>query len=70
MTNWPVTLFCPNHRTKEKASLKQTLAASHRAYLSNRSQLEQEVSHLKKEVECLELKLANTQKVLKYLASK
>lgn len=65
MTDWPVTLFCPTHRTKENAGLKQTLAASHHAYLSNRSQLEQEVSHLKKEVGRLELKLANTQKVLK-----
>ncbi|XP_026217276.1 myosin-2 heavy chain-like isoform X2 [Anabas testudineus] len=50
-------------QTKETAGLKQTLSASHHVYLSNRSQLEQEVSHLKKEVGRLELELADTQKV-------
>uniref|UniRef100_A0AAQ5WWK2 Uncharacterized protein n=1 Tax=Amphiprion ocellaris TaxID=80972 RepID=A0AAQ5WWK2_AMPOC len=50
-------------QTQENVGLKQTLAASHRKHLSNRSELEDKVAHLKKEVTCLELELADTQKV-------
>ena len=45
--------------------LKQSLVASHQAHTSSRSQLEQEVLSLKKEVTRLELELADTQKVWK-----
>ncbi|XP_059183424.1 myosin-10-like [Centropristis striata] len=50
-------------QAKEKAGLKQSLVASHHTHISNRSQLEQEVMCLKKEVTRLELELADTQKV-------
>ncbi|XP_055364326.1 coiled-coil domain-containing protein 18-like isoform X2 [Betta splendens] len=50
-------------QAEKKASLKQMLASSHSAHLSSRSKLEQEVSHLKKEVGRLELELADSQKV-------
>lgn len=61
----PVTVCSPPCRAQEKAVLKQSLVASHHAHMSNRSQLEQEVLRLKKEVTRLELELADTQKVLK-----
>ncbi|XP_023272779.1 myosin-10-like [Seriola lalandi dorsalis] len=50
-------------QTQEKANLKQSLAVSHHTHLSNRSQLEQEVTQLKNKVTHLELELADTQKV-------
>ncbi|KAM8731967.1 uncharacterized protein AB9X84_026192 isoform 2-T2 [Acanthopagrus schlegelii] len=50
-------------QTQEKVGLKQSLVASHQAHTSSRSQLEQEVLSLKKEVTRLELELADTQKV-------
>nr|XP_046227148.1 myosin-2 heavy chain-like isoform X2 [Scatophagus argus] len=50
-------------QTEEKAALKQSLVVSHNTHLSSRSQLEQEVLSLKKEVTRLELELADTQKV-------
>lgn len=61
----PVTVCSPPYRAQEKAGLKRSLVASHHAHMSNRSQLEQEVLRLKKEVARLELELADTQKVLK-----
>ncbi|XP_040922251.1 golgin subfamily A member 6-like protein 22 [Toxotes jaculatrix] len=50
-------------QSQEKEGLRRSLAASHHAHLSNRSQLEQEVTRLKNEVAHLELELADTQKV-------
>ncbi|XP_008274523.1 trichohyalin [Stegastes partitus] len=50
-------------QTQENMGLKQTLAASHHKHLSIRSELEDEVARLKKEVSCLELELAGTQKI-------
>ncbi|XP_035512531.1 nuclear mitotic apparatus protein 1-like [Morone saxatilis] len=50
-------------QTQEKVGLKQSLVASRRTHISNRSQLEQEVLCLKKEVTRLELELSDTQKV-------
>ncbi|XP_051796416.1 trichohyalin-like [Acanthochromis polyacanthus] len=50
-------------QTQENVGLKQTLAASHHKHLCNRSELEDEVAHLKKEVTCFERELADTQKV-------
>ncbi|XP_042366821.1 myosin-9-like [Plectropomus leopardus] len=50
-------------QAKEKMGLKQSLLASHHTHMSDRSGLEQEVMHLKKEVTRLEVELADTQKV-------
>ncbi|XP_078137178.1 uncharacterized protein LOC144537376 isoform X1 [Sander vitreus] len=50
-------------QAQEKVGLKQSLLTSHHTHMSNRSQLEQEVIRLKKEVTRLELELADTQKV-------
>ncbi|KAG7526686.1 hypothetical protein JOB18_043903 [Solea senegalensis] len=50
-------------QTEENAVLKQSVAHSQRAHLSDRSQLEKEVTHLKNEVKRLELELADTQKI-------
>ncbi|XP_071341553.1 early endosome antigen 1-like isoform X2 [Trachinotus anak] len=50
-------------QTQEKADLKQSLAASHHAHLSNCSQQEQEVTRLKNKVTHLELELADIQEV-------
>ncbi|XP_034562890.1 trichohyalin-like [Notolabrus celidotus] len=50
-------------QVQEKVALKQSLLASNHTHTSNRTQLEQEVIHLKKEVTRLELELADNQKV-------
>ncbi|KAI3355180.1 hypothetical protein L3Q82_018038, partial [Scortum barcoo] len=50
-------------QAQEKVGLKQSLVASHHTHMTDRSQLEQEVTCLKKEVTRLELELADTQKV-------
>ncbi|XP_058501386.1 golgin subfamily A member 6-like protein 22 isoform X1 [Solea solea] len=50
-------------QTEENAVLKQSVAHSQRAHLSDRSQLEKEVTHLKNEVKRLELELADTQNI-------
>ncbi|KAL7374313.1 hypothetical protein ABVT39_026272 [Epinephelus coioides] len=50
-------------QAQEKAGLKQSLVASRHTHMSDRSQLEQEAMHLKKEVTRLEVELADTQKV-------
>ncbi|KAK9527878.1 hypothetical protein VZT92_014401 [Zoarces viviparus] len=50
-------------QAQQKAGLRQSLVASHRTNMSNRSQLEQEVIRLKAEVTRLKLELADTQKV-------
>ncbi|KAF3836028.1 hypothetical protein F7725_028586 [Dissostichus mawsoni] len=50
-------------RAQEKVCLKRSLLASHHTHMSDRSQLEQEAIHLKKEVTRVELELADTQKV-------
>lgn len=57
----PVSLCFPPRRAQQKAELKQSLVAN----MCNRSQLEQEVIHLKKEVTRLKHELADTQKVFK-----
>ncbi|KAI4806841.1 hypothetical protein KUCAC02_017637, partial [Chaenocephalus aceratus] len=46
-----------------KVCLKRSLLASHHTHVIDRSQLEQEAIHLKNEVTCVELELADTQKV-------
>ncbi|XP_029385530.1 flagellar attachment zone protein 1-like [Echeneis naucrates] len=50
-------------QAQEKASLKQSLAASQHAHLSIHRQLENEVTQLKNKVSHSELELADTQKV-------
>ncbi|XP_030254677.1 golgin subfamily A member 6-like protein 22 isoform X2 [Sparus aurata] len=49
-------------QAEEKVGLKQSLVASRQAHISSRSQLEQDVLSLKKEVTRLELELGDTQK--------
>ncbi|KAL3040959.1 hypothetical protein OYC64_011857 [Pagothenia borchgrevinki] len=50
-------------QAQEKVCLKKSLLASHHTHVIDRSQLEQEAIHLKKEVTRVELELADTQKV-------
>ncbi|KAI9542742.1 hypothetical protein NQZ68_016045 [Dissostichus eleginoides] len=50
-------------QAQEKVCLKRSLLASHHTHMSDRSQLEQEAIHLKKEVTRVELELADTQKL-------
>ncbi|XP_028289332.1 golgin subfamily A member 6-like protein 22 [Parambassis ranga] len=52
-------------QNQEKVDLKLNLAASHKVHQSTRSQLEQEVKRLKKEVTCLQHELGTTQKPLR-----
>ncbi|XP_071402913.1 trichohyalin-like [Centroberyx affinis] len=47
-------------QSQEKAGLERSLVASHHTHLSNRGQLEQEVTRLEQEVTRLELELADT----------
>uniref|UniRef100_UPI003AAB46B8 uncharacterized protein n=1 Tax=Centroberyx gerrardi TaxID=166262 RepID=UPI003AAB46B8 len=47
-------------QSQEKAGLERSLVASQHTHLSNRGQLEQEVTRLEQEVTRLELELANT----------
>lgn len=61
----PLTFSSPSCRAEEKVGLKQSLVASRQAHISSRSQLEQDVLSLKKEVTRLELELGDTQKVWK-----
>lgn len=61
--------FLFSNRNQEKVNLKLNLAASHKVHQSTRSQLEQEVKCLKKEVTCLQHELGTTQKVFKLYAS-
>lgn len=56
----------PPLRHGVKESLKQSLAASHCAHMSERSQREKEVQRLTQEVAHLKLQLAHTQKVSKW----